>query len=50
MPGLPDLKPLDDCTLTCVLTTLQKAGCAGPLDKDCLCRLSFTVTAGTGLA
>ncbi|EJT48518.1 hypothetical protein A1Q1_02426 [Trichosporon asahii var. asahii CBS 2479] len=48
--GLPNLKPLDDCTLTCVLKTLKKAGCSGPLDKDCLCRLSFTVTAGLCLA
>lgn len=48
--GLPDLMPLDDCTLTCVLKTLQDAGCGGPLDKDCLCRISFTVKAGLCLA
>lgn len=47
--GLPNLDPLNDCTLTCVLKSLNQRKCAGPLQKDCICKIGFTVDAAVCL-
>ncbi|EJT47794.1 hypothetical protein A1Q1_03255 [Trichosporon asahii var. asahii CBS 2479] len=42
--GLPDLGALPSCPLGCVLETLKKKECSGPLDKNCICKLNFSTS------
>lgn len=47
--GLPDLGTLPDCAFECVISSLQGANCAGPLDKQCICGIPFGLKATTCL-
>lgn len=44
--GLPDLSKLSPCAQTCVIKTLTKAKCQGPLDNKCICGLPFEFEVG----
>lgn len=44
--GLPDLSKLSPCAQTCVIKTLTKAKCQGPLDNKYICGLPFEFEVG----
>jgi hypothetical protein len=44
--GLPNMTPLTGCAQKCVLTSMKKAKCAGPVDRPCVCGGKFTAESG----
>lgn len=44
--GLPNLDNMSTCGQKCIINSIQKAKCAGPVDRPCICGLKFTADSG----